>query len=297
MLPRASGSGPWAAIFDQGVIERPICGILAGRDEYVRLTELQSNGARASSRGPSNENILADRCLLSRTPFSPDAELRFRSLRFSLQGYEEWLGLRSIKVAVGRRSLTARYVRSHQYKWKLSLGKLSLEFDLRHPIQGSWSKISLTELPHLRISVNQQVDLHKTLDLARRIEDLITLLTDSDRGLNFPYLEAIGHSSPIKIYYTRLEHPQEEVVQHKCWTWFPNISGNFGSIMEKWFSKHEFFGPGFHLYLGSRRRTQLYPEHRFASLVWGLESLHRRVSSAGESTALDEKIKRILSRD
>jgi len=36
-----------------------------------------------------------------------------------------------------------------------------------------------------------------------------------------------------------------------------------------------------------------YVEHRFASLVWGLESLHRR-SKPPQVTALDEKISRIL---
>ncbi len=38
----------------------------------------------------------------------------------------------------------------------------------------------------------------------------------------------------------------------------------------------------------------MYPEHRFASLVWGLESLHRRMAAPIDDTPLRAKIKRIV---
>jgi ApeA N-terminal domain 1 len=130
ILPRASGAGRMAAIFEREPIGRPICGILAGSNQYVRLMDLTPDGARVSTSGPSNEKLLARRCLLAKVPFSPNDEPKFSSIQWSLQGYEDWLSLRSIVVTATRRSVTARYIRPRQYDWKLSSGKLALKFDL-----------------------------------------------------------------------------------------------------------------------------------------------------------------------
>jgi hypothetical protein len=50
----------------------------------------------------------------------------------------------------------------------------------------------------------------------------------------------------------------------------------FGHIVSAWRRKREQFGPGFYLYLGVRRGMQLYPEHRFVNLIWGIEAFRRR---------------------
>jgi hypothetical protein len=91
-----------------------------------------------------------------------------------------------------------------------------------------------------------------------------------------------------------MERSIEPVEFHTCWTRFPLIADTFGSIVENWLDRHDFFGPGFHLYLGNRRQEQMYPEHRFASLVWGLESLNRRMSPEKVNAPLQDKITRIL---
>jgi Apea-like HEPN len=91
-----------------------------------------------------------------------------------------------------------------------------------------------------------------------------------------------------------LQRPEREISRSDLWTLFPELSPDFGVIANAWFSKSVDFGPGFHLYLGNRRGVQLYVEHRFASLVWGLEAFHR-TSDQTRNTTLTAKIGRILS--
>jgi hypothetical protein len=57
----------------------------------------------------------------------------------------------------------------------------------------------------------------------------------------------------------------------------------------------ERFGPGFYLYLGTRRGMKMFVEHRFVNLIWGLEAFDRRGRGDPEiRSRLQEKVERIL---
>lgn len=282
------------SILNREPITRPICGVLHGSNKYVRLTDIERDGANANFEGPSNEAMLAGCCLIGIKPFSATKEPQFGSIEMSLEGYEEWLHLRSINVVKTRRSVTARYIGPADRAWALSAGKLKLTYDLSQPAPGRRSKLFLKEIPRLRFSRNQKFTVDEAMRLSVRLEDLIILLTDSERGLDFPTLRDRRNGSPISIFYRRAQRLEKEFDLFRCWAPFPRIADHFGTIVEGWLTKHQFFGPGFHLYVGNRRRIQLYPEHRFASLVWGLEALHRRNTAPKVNSALGAKITRIL---
>ena len=67
----------------------------------------------------------------------------------------------------------------------------------------------------------------------------------------------------------------------------------FGDIWSNWKRKREEFGPGFYLYLGTRRGLSLYPEHRFVNLIWGIEAFHRTKYPA-DPKAMAERTERII---
>jgi hypothetical protein len=77
---------------------------------------------------------------------------------------------------------------------------------------------------------------------------------------------------------------------------FPAIKARFGELVSSWFVERERFGPGFYLYLGTRRGAAIYEEHRFVSLVWGLESFHRTANDEPPSERVQAKIDRVLAK-
>ncbi|MEZ2297253.1 HEPN domain-containing protein [Variovorax sp. RCC_210] len=81
---------------------------------------------------------------------------------------------------------------------------------------------------------------------------------------------------------------------HDLFTLFDHIELQFGALYQRFVKMRRDLGPGIYLYLATRRGMTFYVEHRFASLVWGLEALHRR-SKPSQITALDKKIERILN--
>ncbi len=80
------------------------------------------------------------------------------------------------------------------------------------------------------------------------------------------------------------------------WTRLWDIEAEFGSIFTSWIEARERYGPGYYLYLGTRRGQKLYEEHRLVNLVWGLESLHRRkIGDAVPSAKLKVRLERIYA--
>ena len=82
---------------------------------------------------------------------------------------------------------------------------------------------------------------------------------------------------------------------HECVTNFVQLRERFGDIWSNWKKKREVFGPGFYLYLGTRRGIRLYIENRFANLVFGLEAFNRRKYPPAIAAKLDAKIERIVA--
>jgi hypothetical protein len=59
--------------------------------------------------------------------------------------------------------------------------------------------------------------------------------------------------------------------------------------------KRRDFGPGFYLYLGTRRGWRFYPEHLFVNLIWGLEALHRKKQSNDLGSKAKDRVARIVN--
>ncbi|MDD2661588.1 MAG: hypothetical protein PHY54_18210 [Methylococcales bacterium] len=128
------------------------------------------------------------------------------------------------------------------------------------------------------------------------IEDLFLLLTGSDYRLDWPVLSFGKQKRTYQCFFARNQNLLSPPNRHECWTNFVQLRDNFGQIFSTWRNKHEELGPGFYLYLGTRRGITQYVENRFVNLIWGIESLHRRKPPKQPMpTKLEEKIQRILS--
>lgn len=136
--------------------------------------------------------------------------------------------------------------------------------------------------------------LEEAIKLSIKVEELMILITDSERGTYYPEFKDKIKSSSMNVYYPRSPRHVEEIYRQKCWIQFHDCIDNFGNILDAYIRKSKELGPEFHLYLASRRGVKLYAEHRFMNFIWGLESLHRRSYSYETNLGLKEKISRII---
>ena len=276
-----------------------IQGRLKGNNDHVLLAGLVSNGSRVSTNGISYETYLALHCLVGASQFPgkiiPE---KFKELKIHLDGLEEWASLGAIEYKKAR-SIKVRYAAPKDITYDLEDGRLRVVFDVMAPYasQKHMSEITLKERASVIYSPRRGITLDEVKKQFCLIEDLLILLTGSEYFLDWPLVSFGLHKKTYRFYFLRHRSRASAPSFHDCWTNFVQLRASFGDIFAAWRSKRELYGPGFYLYLGTRRGIRLYPEHLFVNLIWGIESMHRgRPVTPAESSALANKIQRILAR-
>lgn len=151
--------------------------------------------------------------------------------------------------------------------------------------------------PHAEIRFD--FDAPGTLESAQGVyldfEDLLVILTNQECGLDWPKACVSGSDASGVLYFSMRRKIGGTISHLYCWLPYPEIEHAFGNILDEWLKKRTEYGAAFHLYLGTRRGDQLYAEHRFINLIWGLEALHRkRWPKRQENPKLKAKLERIL---
>ncbi|HEX8402678.1 MAG TPA: HEPN domain-containing protein [Allosphingosinicella sp.] len=297
-VPLASDEpgGAAARLFPQGALKEAIAGVLAGTDERVFLFDLVDNGGSFRAYGPSPDSYLSYRCLVFPPGGMFGENASFRWLELDLEGYSEWLGRPRIRATRSARAISAKYLKSTPTSWEVAGRKLEVHHFLSGRYSDRMAKLDWSDRALLRIGGGRSsFKAEEAVTLSGQVQDLLILLADCDRGLNFPSLR-VGRKTPaVKLYYSRGVRRGKPAEWHKAWAPFESIRESFGSILATWLERYDQVGPGFHLYLGNRRGNPMYPEHRFASLVWGLEALHRSLDLQEPNKKLEAKVGRILN--
>ncbi len=276
-------------------------GRLKNSSEHVLLMDVYTQGGKASFGGISYENYGATSCLIGSKPLPiVKGEIKFDGLAIPLTGFEDWLGLSSIETTRTKRKLVATHKTQKNIKYTLEDNStISIEFDLLAPMFGNQKNhaINITE----KISFKYLSKTKKTSSELRKyffsISDFFLILTGSDYSMEWPSL-TIGRttstSKSYRFYFLRSRNSATSPARYNCWFAFPIIQEEFGQLFQQWQLKREELGPGMSLYLGTRRGVELYVEHRFVNLIWGLESLHRTLNKDAPPTKLELKAKRII---
>lgn len=299
-LPRPRG--PLAVLIANGMTlpeDKGICGKLKTTDRSVLLLEVRQNGGSFKSAGISFERYFALHALVGRGLLQPkDHPLEFGKLQVALRGFEEWLVLRSIETKRTRTSVRVRYREPSKVSCPLQDGRISIVYDVSGPLHGTShsESLELNELGLIEYVPRKPLSLCDMKAQYGFLSDLFILLTGSDYSLDWPTLtRGKKKESSWQFFFLRNRSKSEPPKLYECWTNFPQLKDRFGSVFSALREKQQVLGPGIYLYLGTMRAKQIYVEHRFVNLVWGIESLDRRKESTPEEpNELETKIKRIL---
>ena len=267
---------------------------------YVLLLNVFRNGVTMRTHNVSQERYFARQCLVSDQRFKRDgkAPIKFRTVEVDLSGFKDWLWLRSIHVKRQRNKLVADYKAQNNRRFTLSFGTISIEYNLIGPHFGkSWhNEIKMIESVSVVITTRKAMSISNAQDYYQNLQDLLILLTSSNHNVDWPTLTLWGNKHRAKLYFSRYRSDEEPPAAYDCLINFPRIAASFGDLFEAFIEKRERYGPGIYLYLGTRRGLNMFVEHRFVNLIWGLEALDRHGRGTVQpAAALDAKISRILS--
>lgn len=273
-----SKEGPFGVLTDQGVLlPRGISGLLKTSNSRVLLIGVMQSGGQVRTAGISHQQFLATHCLVGESSLHDLTALVFDGLAIDLSGFESWFWFRSIKISKAEDRITADWQRPEPAIYALDDMEFSFEFDVKGSIPyGTLADhITLKEYAIASFSLKEKESLEQLRDRFKSFEDLLILLVDTEYRLSWPTVKLDG-TVRATWYFSRFENKVADAPDHhECLTHFPKLRDHFGAIWATWKAKREEFGPGFYLYLGTRRGLSLYAEHRFVNLIWGLEAYHR----------------------
>lgn len=253
--------------------EYGICGILNNKHNKVFLHGLME--------GFLYQNYQVRDCFIGTKLFPyNEGNFLFNEMTVSLQGYEGWLCMNDLKFSGGEKEFSVTYKAPSNHQYPMDWGTLSLEFDISAPFYTTATdELLLKQTGFFKYAFDAAQPLSVIQKKHRLLNDLLVLLTNSERQLEWPTVFVGDGYIPYKYYFGRLAHTESEPQQHECWVVFSTIQETFGQLFSSWEIKHDTFGSGFYLYLATRRGVPGFIEARFLDLMMGLESFHRHKHS------------------
>lgn len=297
----SESTNPIAALFVPDPLDgKSIQGILKTSSRSVLLLDLESDGGRASADGISHQNFRAWRALVGGNRIECDQALRISGFSVGLEGFEDWLRLGGISSARTTRSVTVKAKLSKTYSYTLRDSKVKLRFGLKSPIGNSkyQRKLTIEEFAKLEYGFRTDVSIEQVQDKFLLVSDLLTLLSGSNRSLEWPWLHLGRGASERKYqyFYGSSRNLSQPAKFFDCWVSFPQISETFGDLLQSWDDAQSKLGSGLQLFIGTLKSSSLHLEHKFANFIWGLEVLHRlKHPEAVQSEKFKAKIERIIS--
>jgi len=275
--------------------ERPIRGILKQGQDHVILFGAVSDGGRVG--GFRVDRMRARYALVSSRPVSAE---KFDELRMSLVGFEAWTRPGQLVLDEEDDELRLTFSRREADGYATSAGRVELRHDFagKRP-EPTATAAAVSMVSRLEFVPNSAETLEGMYGFYRTFQDLILVLSNSERLCDWPKLRSSGSELWSTLYFKRFGDRDVVLPWYEAWLPFPRLKDTFGLIVDGWITNREALGPGIHLFLGTRRSLPMYQEHRFVNLVWGLEALHRRSHGDGHPssptpTPLDAKIQRIV---
>lgn len=274
-----------------------IVGCLADSGRYVRLEGAFPRSAHPiGPRGGVIEAIGAFVCMVSdRTSDDLRALSQVGLVRLPLGSLRAWLNLPFPQIVEGQDSFDVHYAEEPDFEFRIALGRLVIKSELPRSYDFEIRTLTIAQRAWMEFSFDAPIGLEKAAELYFDVEDLLVLLTDQEVTLDRPTIGFPGSEATGTLYRTRRPREAAKFSAIKSWLLFSHIRENFGAIVDRWLELRDEFGPAFHLYLGTRRGVDLYEEHRFVNLIWGLEALHRHTGGEPISERAAAKIERILA--
>jgi len=223
---------------------------------------------------------------------------RFKTLTFSVEGIDEWVGISGIEVdhQLEQHAANISYKLPENITLKLDNGmELLIAFSWKPPpfsVVPKESKVTQKTNFHL---VSQGIcELDMFISIANKLTtflcfaiDEIVCLDSMSTVFDIPHQdvrEDLTKMNLVNIYSHSPPYSEDnpEIYRHNMLFKFEEIQGDTENIINNWIKGYEQFAPAFHVYFWAQRNAYPYLEVRFLSLIQGLEAYHRRASNEKE---------------
>ena len=243
----------------------------------------------------ASDVIWANRVLAS-FPYDENADMRFNTFTFSVEGIDEWVGISGIEVdpQIENHALTISYNLPTDVSINLENGmQLLITFAWTLPGFPSTKRAEVTQKTYLKLmsqDVEKQYELDEFTSVAEKMtaflgfvmNEIVCLDRISATSDNLHQDVGDGRTAPtpIGIYCPSWPYSKNEpeVSFLNILFRFEEIQSRAERVINKWIENYEQIAPALDLYFWAKTATLPSWNMQFLTLTQGLEAFHRRTS-------------------
>jgi len=240
----------------------------------------------------SKSKIIVHR-VLSGVAYGKDEVVTFNSLSFSVDCFDEWVGISGINVEHDweNRTATVSYNPPDNIAYSIDNG-MQLEICFAYTLPGfpNTTEAKITQRAYFKLKSEDLRPLNHFTDIAYKLTNLMCFAIDDTVTLKNLFAtsseiqrkigEVRKNPVPVQIYYPSI--PFLEKVPNKSWHQmlfnYGAIKSNAQDVFNNWINAYEILAPALSLYFSTKTDAQKYLEGKFLALAQGLETYHRRTS-------------------
>lgn len=262
------------------------------KDGLVTLDNCFYTKKNISFGGISKSKVCVNR-VLSGAAYDKDEPVTFNSLSFSVDCFDEWVGISGIKVNNDRENKTAdiTYKPPENIDYQLDNGMLlAICFAYALPGFPNTTEAKITQRAYFKLVSEDLRSLGDFTEVAYKLTNLMCFAIDTTVTLNNliatsseiqrEISEGRRHPVPIRIYYPSIPFSEEVPKKsfHQMLFSYRAITSNAQDVFNNWINAYEIIAPALSLYFSTKIGAQKYLDGKFLALAQGLETYHRRTS-------------------
>ena len=282
---------PFARSRSKRIPRRPRIHGLTDKTSAVTLVDCIVTSQRDTVIGenPLSKSAVHVGCVFSGIHFE-DEEITFSSMSFSVEGLDEWFCFHYrpfTSTGDPRIAITLRYDAPKPITFQLS-NNLRIGFYMRAGQSSGMFEQSMNTKMSIQIDSNYMRSFAEFMEVMKKIRNFLCLATD--RMLNYTNITGCRQmpkesSTPldyVDIYarFDAYDSPKQDISIGHCLIPYQSVSDNFGEYLRQWLDGYAEYEPTYNLYFAVTSNRFMHLEGRFLFLLHGIESLHRRSSSA-----------------
>ena len=216
---------------------------------------------------------------------------KFNTLRFSVEGLEEWLDIRAITVDYNISDLLSEAYIKYSLPKAMSLSSIDgidiqLGFRADLPSRRSIVEAKIKHHAYIKLISEKERPLSDFIDMVTKLNSFLCFAIDKTVSIKDVVaksnlvLSRVGKNTPasVKIFYqSYIFSPQKpEICFQTMLFLFPDIKDNSSDTIKNWMRVHKTTDPAINLYL-HKISTYVYMDDKFLALVQGLEVYHQKI--------------------
>ena len=279
------------------------------KNEFVTLDDCYYKTLPLSLMGGISKSLIHVGRAFTGVGYDEDESPCFKTLTFSVEGIDEWVGISGISVDHHDEERTATISYQPPEDISINLGdgmQLLITFHWTLPPRFPIIKeAKISQKTYFKLISQEEQKLKEFTSVTHKITNFLCFAIDKTVSLDSMSATAdnlrqdLGGGQtrlvPVNIYYPSRPYSKDEpkIHQHDMLLGFAKIQSDVEKKIKNWIGVYKETYPAFDLYFSAKTGEEPYLDVNFLTLARGLEAYHKRKFDEG-AVPLDQRIKCII---